>query len=334
MTTTTRPLEMLPAMPLPPDEPVAPETLDEIAYWKRERNAVILAHNYQIGPIQDLADFTGDSLGLSQQAARTTADTIVFCGVHFMAETAAILAPEKTVLIPDLAAGCSLASSIDIAQLRDWKAAHPGAVVVSYINTTADVKAESDYCVTSGNALKVVESIPADREILFLPDMFLGTYIKNMTGRRMEIWAGECHVHAAIRASDIEEQRAAHPDSEFLIHPECGCVTSTMHALSTGRISSEGTKLLSTERMIQHARESTKESFIVATEVGVLHRLRRDNPDKTFLPVSERMICRYMKTITVSKLLTSLRENHYQVTVPAETAARARTAIDRMISIV
>ncbi len=314
---------------------ITPELLDELAYWKRERNAVILAHNYQIGPIQDIADFVGDSLGLSQKAAATDADTIVFCGVHFMAETAAILSPHKTVLIPDLGAGCSLAASIDVEQLRAWKREHPGAAVVSYVNTTAEVKAESDYCCTSSNAVQVVQSVPADREILFLPDMFLGSYVKRLTGRaNMEIWAGECHVHAAIRSSDIEAQRAAHPDAEFMIHPECGCSTATMHGLATGRISPEGTKLLSTEGMMRHAKASDKREFIVATEVGVLHRLRRDNPEKSFLPVSKRMLCRYMKMITVENLLESLRHNQYRVTVPTDTADRARLSIERMLAIV
>jgi quinolinate synthase len=315
------------------EAPISPEILDEIAYWKRARNAVILAHNYQIGPIQDLADFTGDSLGLSQQAARTDARTIVFCGVHFMAETAAILAPDKTVLLPDLEAGCSLAASITAEQLRGWKAEHPGAVVVSYVNTSAEVKAESDYCCTSGNAVAVIKAIPSEREILFLPDMFLGAYLKRVTGRPLHIWAGECHVHAGIRPADVEAMRAAHPDAEFLIHPECGCVTSTMHDLATGRISSDGTSILSTEGMMRHARTAPGRAFVVATEVGVLHRLRKDNPGKEFLPVSERVQCRYMKRIDVDNLLQSLRQNRYVVHVPAETAARARTAIERMIAI-
>lgn len=308
--------------------------LDEIAYWKRERNAVILAHNYQIGPIQDIADFTGDSLGLSRQAALTDADTIVFCGVHFMAETAAILSPQKTVLLPDLGAGCSLAASIDVEQLRAWKREHPNAVVVSYVNTTADVKAESDYCCTSGNAVAIVESIPTDQEILFLPDMFLGGYVKRMTGRsNIEIWAGECHVHAAIRPADVEAKRAEHPNAEFLIHPECGCSTATMHGLATGRISSENTKMLSTEGIMRRAASSPNDEFVIVTEIGVLHRLRKENPTKSFIAVSERMSCRYMKMITVENLLDALRYNQYQVTVPAETAERARLAIERMIAV-
>jgi quinolinate synthase len=331
MATTLLPVR--PAQQPAADTPVLPEVLEEIAHWKRVRHAVILAHNYQIGPIQDLADFTGDSLGLSQHAARTEAETIVFCGVHFMAETAAILSPAKTVLLPDLDAGCSLASSITAEQLRAWKAEHPGAVVVSYVNTSAEVKAESDYCCTSGNALAVIRAIPADREILFLPDMFLGAYLQRTTGRPLHIWAGECHVHAGIRPADVAEQRATHPGAEFMIHPECGCVSATMYDLATGRIAAQGTSILSTEGMMRHARTSLAREFVVATEVGVLHRLRKDNPGKTFLPVSETVQCRYMKMITVDNLLQSLRHNRYVVTVPAATADRARTAIERMIAI-
>src|SRR5262245_42405268 len=218
-----------------PEPMTAHELTGEIRRLQRERNAVLLAHNYQRPEVQDIADFVGDSLGLAQAAARTDADVIVFCGVHFMAETAAILCPEKTVLLPDPGAGCSLADSINAEQLRAWKAEHPGAVVVSYVNTTAEVKAESDYCCTSGNAERVIRAIPEDREILFLPDMFLGSYLKRVTGRPIHIWAGECHVHAAIRPELVAARRAAYPEAEFLIHPECGCVTSTMHFLARGR---------------------------------------------------------------------------------------------------
>ncbi|HEU5013627.1 MAG TPA: quinolinate synthase NadA [Roseiflexaceae bacterium] len=308
-------------------------TIERINQLKHERNAVILAHNYQYGEIQDIADYVGDSLGLSQVAARTDADVIVFCGVHFMAETAAILSPDKTVLLPDLNAGCSLADAITAEQLRAWKAEHPGAVVVSYVNTTAEVKAETDYCCTSGNALRVIQAIPEDREILFLPDMFLGSYLRQQTGRNIHVWAGECHVHSGIRPSMIALQRAQHPDAEFLIHPECGCVSSTMHYLARGSISAENTHILSTEGMIQHVEKSPQTQFIVATEVGVLHRMRKANPDKTFLPVDERIACRYMKMTTLDKIERSLRDMVHPITVPPEIADRARLAIERMIAL-
>lgn len=309
------------------------EMVEMIQQLKRERNAVILAHNYQYGEIQDLADYVGDSLGLSQVAARTDADVIVFCGVHFMAETAAILCPDKTVLLPDLEAGCSLASSITADQLRAWKAEHPGAVVVSYVNTTAEVKAESDYCCTSGNALRVIQAIPEDREILFLPDMFLGSYLRKVTGRPLHIWAGECHVHAAIKPTMVNGMREANPDAEFLIHPECGCVSSTMHYLERGLIDKENTHILSTEGMINHTEKSSSSQFIVATEIGVLHRMQKANPDKQFLPIDESISCRYMKMITLEKVLRSLQENVHHVTVPQEIAERARGSIDRMVSL-
>ena len=311
----------------------AQETIAEIKRLKRERNAIILAHNYQYGEIQDIADYVGDSLGMAQRAAYTEADVIVVCGVHFMAESAAILNPGKAVLIPDLKAGCSLADSITAEQLRAWKAEHPGAVVVSYVNTSADIKAESDYCCTSGNAERVIRAIPEDREILFLPDMFLGSYLRQQTGRDMQIWAGECHVHAAIKPAMVEKMRNEHPAADFMIHPECGCVSSTMHYLAKGRISAENTHILSTEGMINHARNSDGTSFVVATEIGVLHRMQKTNPDKEFLPIDESISCRYMKMITLDKLLYTLQEMQYPVLVPAETAARARTAIERMIAL-
>jgi quinolinate synthase len=312
---------------------VAGKLTDEIHRLKRERKAVLLAHNYQRPEVQDIADFVGDSLGLSQAAARTDADVIVFCGVHFMAETAAILCPAKTVLLPDLGAGCSLADSISAEQLRAWKAEHPGAVVVSYVNTTAEVKAESDYCCTSGNAERVIRAIPEGREILFLPDMFLGSYLQRITGRPIQIWAGECHVHAAIRPEMVAARRAAHPDAEFLIHPECGCVTSTMHFLARGAIERANTHILSTEGMIQRARASQSAQFIVATEIGVLHRMRQANPDKQFLPISDTIACRYMKMITLDKVLRALEQLVHPVTVPAPIAERARLAIERMIAL-
>ncbi len=306
---------------------------EEIGRLKAERNAVILAHNYQYGEIQDIADYVGDSLGMAQYAARSAAPVLVVCGVHFMAETSAILSPEKTVLIPDPEAGCSLAASIDAEQLRAWKAEHPGAVVVSYVNTTAEVKAETDYCCTSGNAERVIRAIPADKEILFLPDMFLGSYLRQATGRDIEIWAGECHVHAAIKPAMVEHQRAALPGAELLIHPECGCVSSTMHYLANGSISAEGTHILSTEGMIRHAAQSSSSQFVVATEIGVLHRMRKASPEKEFLPIDESISCRYMKMITLEKVRDSLRDMTYPVTVAPALADRARTAIERMIAL-
>lgn len=307
--------------------------IDEILHLKRERNAVILAHNYEYGEIQDIADYVGDSLGLSQAAARTEAEVILFCGVHFMAETAAILAPHKTVLIPDPDAGCSLADSITADQLRQWKAAHPGAVVVAYVNTTAAVKAETDYCCTSGNAERVIRAIPEDKAILFLPDMFLGTYLRQATGRAIEIWSGECHVHAAIRPAMVEQMRSEHPAAEFMIHPECGCVSSTLHYLAKGSISREGTHILSTEGMIKHAAQSNAQQFVVATEIGVLHRMRKANPAKEFLPVHESISCQYMKLITLDKMRDSLRDMRHIVTVPPDIADKARGAIERMIAL-
>jgi len=300
---------------------------DEVKALARERDAVILAHNYQVPEVQDVADFVGDSLGLSREAAATDSEAIVFCGVHFMAETAKILSPDKTVLIPDLDAGCSLAASITAEQLRDWKAEHPGAVVVSYVNTTAEVKAESDYCCTSGNAKAVVEAIPADREILFLPDMFLGIWLERVTGRKLTIWLGECHVHAGIRPADIERWQDEAPDAELLVHPECGCASQCM------AFGNDRTHILSTEGMINFAKDSPKSRFLVATETGILHRLNKEAPGKRFEAVSERAICKYMKMITLEKLHASLRDWKHEVMVEPEIAARARGAIERMVAI-
>jgi quinolinate synthase len=306
----------------------------EIKHLARVRNAVIIAHNYERAEVQDVADFVGDSLGLSREAAKTKADVIVFCGVHFMAETAAVLSPQRTVLLPDLAAGCSLAATIDAAQLRDWKAEHPGAVVVSYVNTTAEVKAESDYCCTSGNAVEIVNSIPADKEVLFLPDMFLGAHVRRITGRmNMHVWMGECHVHAGIDPEDIRRQRAAHPRAEFLIHPECGCATSVVEAVSAGDVDPRGVQILSTEGMIRRPAMSNADEFIVATEVGILHRLRRENPSKTFYPANPEAVCAFMKVTTLPKVLSSLQRMEHRITVPEEIAARAGLAIERMIAI-
>jgi quinolinate synthase len=251
-----------------------------------------------------------------------------------MAETAAILSPKKMVLLPDLAAGCSLAATIDGDQLREWKAEHPGAVVVSYVNTTADVKAESDYCCTSGNAVEIVNSIPAETEILFLPDMFLGAHVRRVTGRKnMHVWMGECHVHAGIDPEHINQKRAQHPGAEFLIHPECGCATSAVEAVSAGDVDPEGVQILSTEGMINRPRISDAEEFIVATEVGILHRLRRENPKKRFFPANDLAVCAFMKVTTLPKVLNSIERLEHHITVDPETAARARRAIERMIAI-
>ncbi|GAA1300959.1 quinolinate synthase NadA [Pseudonocardia xinjiangensis] len=307
---------------------------DEVRELARRRNAVLLAHNYQLPAIQDVADHTGDSLALSRIAAESDASTIVFCGVHFMAETAKILAPDKTVLIPDARAGCSLADSITADQLREWKAEHPGAVVVSYVNTTAAVKAETDVCCTSSNAVEVVESIPADREVLFLPDQFLGAHVRRVTGRtNMHVWAGECHVHAGISGPALTAQVEAHPDAELFVHPECGCATSALYLAGAGAVPEDRVKILSTGGMLDAARASTAASVLVATEVGMLHQLRKAAPEIDFRAVNERASCRYMKMITPEKLLRSLREGTDEVHVDPDLAARGRAAVQRMIAI-
>jgi quinolinate synthase len=322
-----------PSESLSRDELIA-ELQAEIKALARRRDAVILAHNYERPEVQDVADFVGDSLGLSREAAKTSADVIVFCGVHFMAETAAILSPAKTVLLPDLAAGCSLASTINAEQLRDWKAEHSNAVVVAYVNTTAEVKAESDYCCTSGNAVEVVNSIPADKDILFLPDMFLGAHVRRMTKREnIRVWMGECHVHAGIDPENIRLQRNLHPEAEFLVHPECGCSTSVLEAMSAGDIDPEGVQILSTEGMIKRPALSNADEFIVATEIGILHRLRRENPSKRFHAANDRASCAYMKVTTLPKVRASLEHIRHHITVPREIADRARLAIERMVAI-
>jgi quinolinate synthase len=310
------------------------ELHDRIRALARERNAVILAHNYQRPEVQDVADFVGDSLGLSREAAKTEAEVIVFCGVHFMAETAAILSPQKTVLLPDMAAGCSLAASVDAGELRRWKEEHPGAVVVSYVNTTAEVKAESDYCCTSGNAVEVVNAIPPETDILFGPDMFLGAHVRRVTGRKnIHVWMGECHVHAGIDPEHINRQRAAHPGAEFLIHPECGCATNVVEAVSAGDIDPDGVQILSTEGMIRRPEISDSTTFIVATETGILHRLRKANPDRTFIAANDRAVCAYMKVTTLPKVLESLEHLQHRITVSPDVAGRARRAIERMVAI-
>jgi quinolinate synthase len=317
-----------------PETTATAALVEEIRTLARQRRAVILAHNYERPEVQDIADYVGDSLGLSREAARTDAEVIVFCGVHFMAETAAILSPSKVVLLPDLAAGCSLAATINADQLRAWKAEHPGAVVVSYVNTTAEVKAETDYCCTSGNAVDVVNAIPADREILFLPDMFLGAHVRRVTGRtNIHVWMGECHVHAGIDPENIRLQRSLHPGAEFLIHPECGCATSVVEAVSAGDVDPRGVHILSTEGMIRRPGESAAGTFIVATEVGILHRLRRAYPTKEFFAANERASCAYMKVTTLPKVRDALAHMQHPITVPEGIAARARLAIERMVSI-
>ena len=314
-----------------------PALQEEVRALARERDALILAHNYQLPEIQDVADYVGDSLGLSQRAAAAEAETIVFCGVHFMAETASILCPDKHVLIPDLEAGCSLADSITADQLRDWKARHPGAIVVMYVNTTAEVKAETDYCCTSANAVGVVEHIYRehgdDAEILFGPDMFLGAYVERTLGRGMHVWDGECHVHAGIRPADIAAVRAANAGADFLIHPECGCSTSVMEYAAAGDLDRNGVHMLSTGGMLRHAREMHGGTAIVATEVGMLHGLRQAAPDSEFIAANEAAHCRFMKMITLPKLRDSLRDGVHEVKVPEDVAKRARVPIERMVAI-
>jgi quinolinate synthase len=365
------PLPMAPAHDAP--AVLSPAQLDhlkdEVRALAAERGAVILAHNYQVPEVQEVADYVGDSLGLSRKAAAAEGETIVFCGVHFMAETASILCPEKTVLIPDLDAGCSLAASIDFDQLADWKRQYPRGVVVMYVNTTAEVKSLTDYCCTSANAVDVVRHIyethGPDTEILFGPDMWLGAYVEKELGRRMHVWDGECHVHAGIRPADIEATRAAHPEADFLIHPECGCSTSVMEYVAAGDISSEGVHMLSTGGMLKYAEQAERQSAgqaeqpgaragsgsgkgtgrgsgqapgrrreaVVATEIGMLHPLKMAAPDIDFIPANAEASCQYMKMITLPKLRDSLRENKFEVRVPEEIAVRARVPIDRMVAL-
>ena len=336
----------LPMAPSQATEPVlAPQQIVELQAQVRalaaERGAVILAHNYQVPEVQDVADYVGDSLGLSRKAAAADGEVIVFCGVHFMAETASILCPEKTVLIPDLDAGCSLAESIDFEQLAAWKAEYPEGVVVMYVNTTAEVKALTDYCCTSANAVDVVRHIydthGADTEILFGPDMWLGAYVEKQLGKRMHVWDGECHVHAGIRPADIDATRAAHPGADFLIHPECGCSTSVMEYVAAGDISSEGVHMLSTGGMLKYAEQAghggkTREA-VVATEIGMLHPLRMVAPDVEFIPANAEASCKYMKMITLPNLRDALRDMQFEVRVPEDIAVRARVPIDRMVAL-
>jgi len=307
---------------------------DEVLRLKKEKDVVILAHNYQIPEVQDVADFVGDSLGLSRQAAKVKQKTILFCGVHFMAETAAIISPDKRVLIPDLEAGCSLSDSITVDQLRKWKKEHSDAVSVGYVNTTAEIKSELDYCCTSSNAVSVVNAIPKEKEILFLPDMFLGSYVAKITGRKnMQIWAGECHVHAGITPDHVEKKLAELKNAEFVIHPECSCTTPMMHDVASGRYKNHQVQILSTEGMMNHVSKSASQQFVVATETGILYRMRQQNPEKTFIPASETAECEYMKMITLDKVYRSLYDEKYEVKVAKKTADKARLAIERMLSI-
>jgi quinolinate synthase len=372
-------LPMAPTLPMAPSQDAAgglsPAEIaamrEEIRELAAERGAVILAHNYQVPEIQDVADYVGDSLGLSRRAAAVDGEVIVFCGVHFMAETASILCPEKTVLIPDLDAGCSLAASIDAEQLASWRAEYPDGVVVMYVNTTAEVKALTDYCCTSANAVDVVRHIyethGADTEILFGPDMWLGAYVEKELGKRMHVWDGECHVHAGIRPADIEATRAAHPGADFLIHPECGCTTSVMEYVAAGDVSAEGVHMLSTGGMLRYAEDAESaitghdgdahaqvaepgldtatiddaadgdrrepREVVVATETGMLYPLQMAAPDVEFIPANAEASCVYMKMITLPKLRDALREMKFEVRVPAEIAVKARVPIDRMVAL-
>jgi quinolinate synthase len=374
-------LPMATTLPMAPTQgsraELTPEQIErmqaEVRALAAERGAVILAHNYQVPEVQDIADYVGDSLGLSRKAATAEGEVIVFCGVHFMAETASILCPEKTVLIPDLDAGCSLADSIDAEQLADWKAQYPEGVVVMYVNTTADVKALTDYCCTSANAVDVVRHIyetrGEDTEILFGPDMWLGAYVEKELGKRMHVWDGECHVHAGIRPADIETTRAAHPDADFLIHPECGCTTSIMEYVASGDVAAEGVHMLSTGGMLKYAEalervaggaaehasgpagpadgaeepgggadrpgasQAKPREAVVATEIGMLYPLRMAAPDVSFIPANPKASCKYMKMITLPKLRDALRDMKYEVRVPEEIAVRAKVPIDRMVAL-
>jgi quinolinate synthase len=326
------PLPVIEEMPQRPEE--IPALQAEIRALAKQRNAVILAHNYQRPEVQDVADFVGDSLGLSRQAAKTAAGVIVFCGVHFMAETAKILSPAKTVLLPDLDAGCSLAASVTAEDVRQWKAKFPGYVTVGYVNTTADVKAELDYACTSGNVLDVIDAIPEDKGILFLPDFFLGAHIRrNRPHRNVEVWLGECHVHKGINPDTLEAQRQAHPEADVLVHPECGCAGQIIYAMGRGDISPERVHIASTERMIQLTKERPAKEFIIATETGIMHRMQQVAPGKRFLAADPEAVCAYMKSITLPGVRESLVKNQFVITVPDDVARRAKLSLDRMVSL-
>lgn len=306
--------------------------IEKIVDLKNKKDVVILAHNYQIPEIQDLADFVGDSLSLSRKAKEVEKKIILFCGVHFMAETASILCPDKKVLIPDLEAGCSLSDSLTLKQLKEWKSRYPDAVVVTYVNTSAAIKAESDYCVTSSNAVKVVQSIDEDKTILFGPDMFLGAYVARVTGRKnIRLWAGECHVHSAIKPEDVDKARSLHPNARFLIHPECGCVTSCM--VDAFDKNEKDSIILSTEGMIKEVEKNKDGEYVIATETGIIYRLKKVSPNSKIYPVSDEMECKYMKMITLDKVLNSLENEVYEVKVKEEIRVKAIIPIERMVSI-
>lgn len=344
-------MQELPTIQSAPEQPaeLTPEQIaelsDEVRVLAKERDAVILAHNYELPELQDIADFVGDSLGLSRQAAATESSVIAFCGVHFMAETASVLSPQKTVLIPDLGAGCSLAESITAPQLQAWKDEHPGAMVVMYVNTSAEVKALTDYCCTSSNAVHVVNHIwqehGPETEILFGPDMWLGAFVERETGlvgdperrARFHVWDGECHVHAGIRPADISDMRAEHPEAEFLIHPECGCSTQAMEYVASGDISGEGVHMLSTSGMLSHVEQNPTGSYIVATETGMLYPMRQAAPQADLIAANRMAFCKYMKMITLPKLRDCLRDMSGEVRVPPEIAEKARIPIERMVAI-
>jgi len=322
------------ADPTGPAGPTSPVWATEVRRLAAERDAVILAHNYQAPEIQDVADHVGDSLALSRIAAASAAGTIVFAGVYFMAETAKILAPERTVLIPDPRAGCSLADSITAEQVRDWKAEHPGAVVVAYVNTSAEVKAESDVCCTSANAVDVVAALPADKEVLFLPDQFLGAHVRRVTGREnVHVWLGECHVHAGISPAELRRRAEAEPGAELFIHPECGCSTAALWQAGTGDLPAARTRILSTGGMLSAARTTTAGAVLVATETGMLHQLRRANPAVSWEPVNPDAVCRFMKMTTPDVLLRCLRDGIAEVTVDPGVSRRARRAVEAMIAV-
>jgi quinolinate synthase len=320
------------------ETPEGPEEITalqkEIRDLARRRNAVVIAHNYQRPEVQDVADFVGDSLGLSRKAAQVEEDVIVFAGVHFMAETAAILAPEKRVLLPDLRAGCSLAATITAEDVRNWRKQFPGYIAVGYVNTTAEVKAELDYCCTSGNVLDVIDAIPADQGILFLPDFFLGAHVRRMRpGRRIEVWMGECHVHKGIRSETLNAARERYPDAEVLVHPECGCAGQLIYEMGHGDISPKGLHILSTEGMVRAVKERPASKFIVATETGIMHRMAQMAPDKQFIAADPEAVCAFMKTITLTGVRDSLTLDRFHITVPPDIAQRARLAIERMVAL-
>ena len=299
------------------------ELIKKIIELKEKREAVILAHNYQRGEVQDIADFVGDSLGLSQQAAKTDAKVIVFCGVHFMAETAAMLSPDKIVLLPDQNAGCPMADMINAEQLREEKKKYPGSPVVCYVNSTAEVKAECDVCCTSSNSIKVVERLGDERPIIFIPDQYLGTYTASKTNKKLILWPGYCPTHMKIGVDDIVNLKKAYLHAEVLVHPEC-----------RPEVIAQADYALSTDGIIKRVRQSLSEEFIIGTELGIIHRLKKENPEKIFIPASKRAICPNMKAITLEKVLWALERMEYHVAVPPEIREKAVKAVNRMLKIV